>query len=150
MRLSNFDPRRLPILLILLLATACGNGVSTSDLQYLQGYWEIREVVFPDGNNKDYVVNPTIDYFNLDGTTGYRKKLQPNADGTFQTSDDALPLQVLERDGRFFLVFEGDEGSWEEEIEELRPGSLALRSPAGLLFEYARYEPLQIPGTDGP
>lgn len=133
---------------MLLLGISC-SGVSEADLQHLEGYWEIREVVFPDGNNKEFPASPMVDYFSLDGRSGYRKKLQPRMDGTFETSDDALPLEILESDGVWLLRYTGEEGTWEETLVDLGPGNLSLRDPAGVTYRYEKYEPINIPAPDG-
>lgn len=133
---------------LLLLGVSC-TGVSEADLHHLDGYWEIREVVFPDGNNKEFPASPVVDYFSLDGRSGYRKKLQPRMDGTFETSDDALPLEVLEREGVWLLSYTGEEGNWEETLLDLGPDNLSLRDPAGVTYRYVKYEPMNIPAPDG-
>lgn len=148
MRLSNSNPGVL-ILLVFCLIAGCG-GTGEVDLGQLEGYWEIRKVEFPDGNNKEYLSNSTVDYFELEGLRGYRKKLQPEPDGTFSTSDDALPLEVRMRDGRIFLQYEGEQETWEDEILELDAGTLILRDPLSLRYEYARYETLSKTEANGP
>lgn len=133
----------------LLLLIACAEGPSAGDLGYLQGYWEIRQVVFPDGSSRRYEVNPAVEYLSWDGQTGYRKKVQPTLEGRYLTSDDALPMQVLWREGRMFLVFSGEEDPWEEEVLELSSRALVTRHSNGLRYEYTRYEPIFPPASHG-
>ena len=71
--------------------------------------------------------------------------MQPTLKGTFLTSDDALPMQVLWRDQRLFLSFQGGEAPWEEEVLTLEQDILVTRHSNGLRYQYARYEPLLIP-----
>lgn len=126
-------------------AMSCGGAPGEESLPHLSGYWEIEKVGFPDGGSKEYLPNGTIDYYHLDGRKGYLKKLQPETDGRFLANDDALPLEVVLRNGRLCLRFEGEEGSWEEELLELGPDRMVTRHENGLRYQYRRYVPLQIP-----
>lgn len=141
MRLLLF---RLWGLAALILLTACSGGPQAEDLTHLTGYWEIEQVVFPDGTEKKYEVSTTIDYLRWDGNEGFRKKMQPTLGGSYLTSDDALPMEVLWRDGRLFLKFNGASQSWEEEVLDLQPTRLLLLHGNGLKYEYKIYEPLTI------
>jgi hypothetical protein len=124
---------------------ACSRGPGTGDLAYLPGYWEIRKVVFSDGTEKTYSVNTAIEYFEWDGTRGYRKKVQPTLEGNYLTSDDALPLEVIWREGHLFLRFSGgDTAPWEEEVLQLDSLHLTTRHANGLLYAYGRHEPFSI------
>ncbi len=128
-----------------LLLWTCSGGPSADSLKHLSGYWEISEVVFPDGTRKSYAANTTVEYFEWNGQTGYRKKLQPTLGGTFLTSDDALALEVTWRDGRLFLSFPKAEAPWEEEVLALDSTLLVTRHTNGLQYEYIRYQPLTNP-----
>jgi hypothetical protein len=131
-------------LVALVLFTACTGGPQEEDLANLTGYWEIEQVVFPDGTEKKYQISTTIEYLQWDGREGFRKKMQPTLEGTYLTSDDALPMQVLWRDRRLFLKFDGSSQSWEEEVKKLQPAKLILLHSNGLRYEYKKYEPLTI------
>lgn len=130
---------------VLLLLISCAGRPSEDDLAFLEGYWEIRRVEFPDGGEKEYRANAAIEYLEWDGQSGFRKKMQPTLEGTFLTSDDALPMKVLWRDQRLFLSFKGEETPWEEEVVELKQDVLVTRHANGLRYEYTRYKPLLIP-----
>ena len=128
-----------------LLLLSCLGGPSEDDLQFLEGYWEISRVQFPDGSEKLYEASANIDYFNWDGRDGFRKKMQPTLEGTYLTSDDALPMEVIWRDERLFLSFRGEAAPWEEEVQRLQQDLLVTRHANGLRYEYSRYKPLLTP-----
>lgn len=115
-----------------------------ADASALPGYWEIDRVTFPEGGERTYPINTTVDFYHLEGTSGYRKKLQPNADGTYQTSDDAAPMILLERNGELILQFQGETEAWEEVVEVLDSTRLVTRHANGLRYGYRRYKPLQL------
>lgn len=140
--------RRIPVLLALTAlfgVLACGRAPGEEDLEYLRGYWEIERVVFPQGEVKAYSGNTVVDYYQLNGREGYLKKLQPDADGRYLATDDALSLEVVVREDGLILRFEGKAQPWEEEILELSPERLVTRHGNGLRYEYKRHVPLQIP-----
>ncbi len=140
--------KSLAALGVLLSLMACSGGPSQEALAHLEGYWEIRRVEFPDGTEKEYTANTSVEYFSWDGKTGFRKKMQPTLEGTFLTSSDALPMQVVWRDKRLFLSFQGEETPWEEEVLNLEKDLLVTRHANGLKYEYSRYEPLITPEED--
>lgn len=146
MHLSPFKKIRIgAVAAALLTVVACGRAPGEEDLAHLPGYWEIERVVFPDGEVKNYPPGTTVDYYRLDGKEGFLKKLQAEANGRFLASDDALPLKIVRREGRFVLHFETEEDTWEEELLELGPDRLVTRHSNGLHYEYRRHKPLQIP-----
>lgn len=142
MHLSPF--KRLFLTFGLLLFLSCSRGPTPEDLNFLQGYWEIRKVEFPDGVEKEYIANTTIEYFQWDGSSGYRKKVQPTFEGRYLTSDDALPMEVSWRDDQLFLLFSGGDTRWEEEVLELDSLNLTTRHSNGLLYIYGRHEPFSL------
>ena len=72
--------RKWLYLVLFLCFLACSERISVSDLNDINGYWEIQEVTFPNGKTKEYDVNMTIDYFEIDNLQGFRKKVQPKFD----------------------------------------------------------------------
>lgn len=127
-------------LMVGLLFTACADSVTSADLGYLDGYWEIEKVVFPDGNSKSYGINTTIDYFEYGNRRGFRKKVQPRLDGIFITSDDAESFEIVEINSNFMLVYENELSRWEEEIRSLSADKMVLVSNDGLKYHYKRFE----------
>lgn len=142
MRSSACKP--LISLWVFLFLSSCNPGPDQEDLAYLQGYWEIRKVAFSDGGEKTYTANTSIDYFEWNGRSGYRKKVQPTLDGKYLTSDDALPMDIQWRADRLFLGFTGGDSQWEEEVLQLDSLNLTTRHSNGLLYTYGRYQPFSL------
>ncbi|MBC8884389.1 hypothetical protein H9X57_16510 [Flavobacterium piscinae] len=53
---------------------SCQEKVSPESISKINGYWEIQKVQLPDGQEKEYNINETVDYIEWNGKTGYRKK----------------------------------------------------------------------------
>ena len=82
----------------------------------MNGYWEIEKVTFPDGSKKEYPVNTSIDYIEVNDQEGFRKKVQPNFNGTYVTSNDAELFTIYENEGVFNLNYKTDLSEWHEKI----------------------------------
>lgn len=137
--------RILPFFLFLLIMGCKKTSVAEADLHYLNGYWEIEEVVFPDGSVKEYGMNPSIDFIHLEEDEGYRKKMQPKFDGSYTTSNDTEKFSVTEVTNGFVLQYQNDFSDWEETLVQLDSTSFAVVNQEGLTYFYKRFEPIEIP-----
>lgn len=140
-------PLRLVLLLVLL--TSCRQEVKPGDLNYLNGYWEIKEVVFPSGERKTYNLSQTVDYIETEGLSGFRKKVQPLPDGRFMTSDDAENFTIREKEGSYFMIYTNEMNTWEERISSLSESDFSVVNEEQIRYIYKRYQPI-ILEEDGP
>jgi hypothetical protein len=136
-------------LLILILVISCSDKISEASLDHLNGYWEIEKVIFPDGSSKEYTVNTNIDYIFIEDKKGYRKKVQPRLDGTYDTSNDADPFIILERKGILSIHYNTENHSdpmiqRSEELVSLTNESFSVRNADGITYRYKRFEPVNI------
>lgn len=126
------------------LFLGCTNGISKGDLELLNGYWEINEVIFSDGKKKEYNVNTSVDYIEFKGLKGFRKKVQPKFNGTFQTSDDAEAFLISEIDGNFFINYKTELSEWSEKLVQLNSDTFSVVNEEDVRYEYKRFEPISI------
>ena len=131
-------------LLLIFCFLSCSERVSVSDLNYINGYWEIQEVKFPNGKTKEYDINMTIDYFEYDKMQGFRKKMQPKFDGTFTTSSDAESFQINKKDGSFWMLYKNDLSNWEEQIIMINKTRMVVKNKEGLSYNYRRFQTISI------
>ncbi len=120
-------------------------SISQEELKYLNGYWEISKVEFPDGTQKNYGVNPTIDFIKLEGTQGFRKKLQPKFNGAYQTSNNSELFDIVMINENFTLRYQNDLDEREEQLITIDSISFSVRNQAGILYSYKRFQPITIP-----
>ena len=130
--------------IVFLLLLACFQSIKVEDLPKLNGYWQIDKVTFPDKSSKAYEMSATLDYIELDGTRGFRKKVQPALDGTFDTSDDAISFEIMRLDQELFLLYSSTTESWEEQLLHVDNDSFSVRNEAGIVYQYKRYDPSKI------
>lgn len=122
----------------------CTEHVSRQDLEELNGYWEIEQVIFPDGNVKKYKINTSIDYIQLEGLNGFRKKVQPKLSGTYETSDDAETFVISEGEGGFLVNYKTELSEWSEKLVKLNAESFSVTNEEGIRYDYKRFEPISI------
>ena len=138
--------RRILFILVILMLWRCGNpSVNPDDLHYLNGYWEISEVEFPNGAIKEYGINPTIDFIQIEDGKGFRKKLKPQFDGTYDTSKDVESLSTATTNGSILLRYSTPLSEWEEKLVRLDSPSFSVVNEEGVTYRYNRFEPIKIP-----
>ncbi|WP_291960075.1 lipocalin family protein [Maribacter sp.] len=127
-----------------LIFISCNAKIDESQLHLLNGYWEIKEVTFKDGAKKEYTVNSTVDYIKLDSMTGFRKKVDPKFNGTFETSNDAEPFTIRISNDSVFMSYSNNANSWEEVLTKLSAESFSVKNNQGTTYQYNRFEPINI------
>ncbi|MCK5442389.1 MAG: hypothetical protein KAJ23_10900 [Maribacter sp.] len=127
---------------VFLLLVGCKNEVSQEDIALLNGYWEIDEVTMVDGKTKSYTVSTTIDYIEIKELSGYRKKVYPKFDGTYDTSNDAEPFTIVSKDDIFEIHYENELSKWVEKIESLDYVSFTVVNEEGVNYTYKRFIPI--------
>lgn len=136
--------KKYAILLLTLFFISCGNTVDKDKLSLLNGYWEITEVQFKNGGKKEYKISPTVDYIQLENLKGFRKKVNPKFDGSFETSDDAEPFTIVEEGERFNMHYKNDLSEWNETITALSEDTFLVKNAEGTVYRYKRFEPIKI------
>ena len=123
---------------------SCGSKVDQEQLHLLNGYWEIKEVIFKDGTKKEYSVNTTVDYISLDSLKGFRKKMSPKFNGTFETSNDAEPILIIVANDSVFMHYTTELNTWEEVLISLTEKSFSVKNDQDITYTYERFEPINI------
>lgn len=119
-------------------------SVTEDKLHLLNGYWEIEKVTFPNGGEKEYKMSTTIDFIQLKGLKGFRKKMNPRFDGNYETSDDAEPFEVLISEETYILSYENELSTWQETLTALTEDNFSIQNEDGIQYHYKRFEPISI------
>ena len=136
--------RKVFLLLALGIIFSCSKDPETL-ITHLNGYWEIDEVTLPDGTKRDYNYNDTIDFLSInDSLTGFRKKMKPNFDGSFSTSNDAEALKIVIENDSLNIYYKTPYSEWKETVLDATEDKLLIQNKDKLLYLYKRYEPLVI------
>lgn len=123
-------------------------GCSPDPAQYIdfvEGYWEIEQVKKDGKIIKTFKVNTGIDYFKINADrTGFRKKLKPNFQGTFETSEDVLNFKLKLKNNTLLLEYKDNDTTYSEEIVSASATALVLANTDGFAYHYKPYEPLNL------
>lgn len=127
------------LLFTLITLSSCNAKIDEKDINFINGYWEIEKVTFPDGQEKEYNVNETVDYFALQSDTiGFRVKVMPQLDGSFISNKIQEKFQVVERDGKFYLLYKTEYAEWEEELIAISNEALKVKNSNNIVYQYKR------------
>ena len=125
-------------LLVVVLFISCKQTITESDLNNLNGYWEIEKVILPNGEKKEYKVNETIDFFKITKSNGFRTKVMPQIDGTYLTNNINESVNVVIKDGAASIHYKTTYASWHEDIIALTKDQFVVRNQQDLEYHYKR------------
>lgn len=128
------------LLLVAFSLFSCDKRVSDEELTKLNGYWEIETVELPDGSEKEYTINSTIDYFELKGKEGIRKKVMPQVDGSYRANGLSENITVTEENGVTYIKYKTEYATWKEEIIELDEDEFVVKNEQGIQYHYKKPE----------
>ena len=132
------------LLIIVLLAMGCKSNPD-KHIEFIEGYWEIESVYKNNQLLRTFKINSGIDYFKINADLkGFRKKLKPNFNGTFETSKDILNFKIEIKNNVLFLNYIDNGTSYFEEVLLVNDKKLVLKNRFGLIYHYVPYELLDL------
>lgn len=126
----------LPLLCSLLLA--CGQDPNDQKTR-LAGYWVIEKVEMPDGSEKFFQLSTTIDFIEVTGDSGVRKKVQPKIDGSFLTNDSAEKFNLKVENDSLHMYYKTPFDSWKESVLQARDSVLVVLNRDGKIYSYRKF-----------
>ena len=135
------------LLFVSFLVISCQQKVLQSDISKINGYWEIEKVVFDQGKDKNYTINESYDYFEIDkNNIGFRKKVMPQLDGTFLVNDSQEGVTVRFENDKAFIDYATPYAKWTEELIAISKDKLVLKNAENKEYHYKKAQPLNILG----
>ena len=135
------------ILFLSFLFVACQQKIKPEEISKINGYWEIEKVVFDQGKDKEYGINESYDYFQIDkNNRGFRKKVMPQLDGTFIVNDSQEEVKVRFKDDKVFFDYNTPYAKWSEELIAISDKELVFKNAEKKEYHYKKAEPLNILG----
>ena len=131
---------------LILVFLACKQNIKTEDVALLNGYWEVKKVVFDSIEDKEYRMNEVYDYFKIVKEKGIRKKVMPQLDGTFLVNDVEEKVAVRYEDDRVFIDYTTPYMKWSEEIIALTNEELVLLNKDKTEYHYKRATAINLMG----
>ena len=135
------------ILFLSFLFVACQQKIKPEDISKINGYWEIEKVVFDQGKDKEYGINESYDYFQIDkNNKGFRKKVMPQLDGTFIVNDSQEDVKIRFQEDKVFFDYVTPYAKWSEELIAVSDKELVFKNTEKKEYHYKKAEPLNILG----
>jgi hypothetical protein len=135
----------LRILVLSLFFVGCQQKIEPTDIAKLNGYWEIEKVVFDEGEDKDYKMNESYDYFEItNNNKGIRKKVMPQLDGSFLVNDAYENVVVRFKEGKAFLDYSTPYAKWSEELIAVSDKELVVRNEEKKEYHYKKTGPINL------
>jgi len=136
--------KALSYIVIFILLSSCTKNPE-SFIEHLNGYWEIEKVVLPNGNTRSYTINETIDYIETtDRLTGFRKKLKPNFNGSYITSNNEEHFTLTIKKDSLHIYYKTPFANWKETILFANESQLKVINQNKAVFLYKRFTPLNL------
>jgi hypothetical protein len=125
-----------------MILISCKSEVSTY-IPFIEGYWEIVNVSKDQKKVKDYKMSGSVDYFKVNADlSGYRKKVTPRFDGSFEISQHISEFTLSINDNHLWVIYTNNNVTYSEEIVRANNSSLILSNSDGFIYTYKPYEPL--------
>lgn len=134
----------LSLLCITFLFCACSGNNPEEQKEFLSGYWEIQSVDSPYGNDKNYKINETIDYIEIEDSTGFRAKVLPRIDGTIITNGNTESIEVSTENDSLRLTYITNYDQWMETVLEADENTLTVKNERGMIYTYKRYKLIDL------
>ena len=138
------NSKYLLYILGILFLNSCSNNPETF-VEHLEGYWEIEEVTLADGSKRSYTYNDTVDYIEIsDSLTGFRIKLKPLFDGSFETSKDSEQFTIKIENDSLNLYYKTPFDTWKETVLLATEDQIKVINKNKAVFLYKRFIPIDI------
>jgi len=134
------------IVLLSLFFVSCQQKIKPADIAKINGYWEIEKVVFDKGEDKDYKMNESYDFFEIANNKGIRKKVMPQLNGTFLVNDAFEKVVVRFDKDKVYLDYVTDYAKWSEELVALSDKELVLKNAEKKEYHYKKTGPINLTG----
>jgi hypothetical protein len=133
-------------LFLLVLFSACHHKVDQADIARINGYWEIKKVVMPNGKEKEYGINTSYDFFDIKANKGLRKKVMPQLDGSFLENNSSEAISVSFDKNGAWLNYSTPFSKWREELYELSDSAMVVINEQKKEYHYKKAGAINIMG----
>jgi hypothetical protein len=131
-------------LLILLVCISCADIDPKDQIQYIDGYWEIKQVEMPDGSMREFTINTSVDFIEVKGDSGVRKKLMPQYDGSFKEFPTVEKFTFIMRNDSLLMYYQTPFANWMETVIEATDSTLIVENKDRKAYVYKRFKKLEL------
>lgn len=136
--------KKLAYIFIVLLITSCSENPENY-IQYLDGYWEIKQVKKDNKIIKEYNISTSVDFFKVnEDMTGFRKKVAPNLNGKFMITQHESPFELKIEDNKLNIYYTLNNIEYKETIVSASEEELIITNQEQVLYIYKPYQKITI------
>ncbi|GAB5399742.1 MAG: hypothetical protein Aureis2KO_13270 [Aureisphaera sp.] len=132
------------ISMLFIVCLSCKRQAPEDHIPNLQGYWEIEQVILSDGSVRNFEINTLIDYIEVQGDSGARKKLAPKLDGSFRTTKVSEKFYLKTDADSLRLHYKTPFSEWTETVLKSGDSLLQVRNEDGKIYTYKRFKPINL------
>lgn len=136
--------KELLLIISILFLISCADQKKDIDIKDLNGYWEIVQAQNPYGKSVIYSINTQVDYFEVEDSIGFRKKMKPDLNGNYTTSKALEKFRWYKENDSLKLDYSTAYDSWTEVILELNDSLMLVINQKDFLYTYKKYTPINI------
>lgn len=140
--------KKILFVALFFIITSCSKKISSSDLYFLNGFWEIEKVVKEGKTVKEYKINESVERFNFHDDKGTRNKVIVLYNGNFVLNNVVQEFSIEEEEGTFYLWNHTEFSDWREEIEKLDEKELVIKNEEGIQYFFKKRTDINL-GTNG-
>jgi len=119
---------------------SCGNNPE-SYIEHIEGYWEIKDVSKNNKSIKSFTISTSVDYFKVnDDLTGYRKKVAPSLDGTFNITQHESPFILKVENNKLYIYYTVNNVTFKETLQRASDKELIIKNAEGFKYTYKPFE----------
>lgn len=126
-------------LLLIIIFSSCEKPEPDKQKQYLEGYWEIKEVEMPNRSKKDFDINLVVDFIELNGDNGQRIKVVPQLDGSFTTNEVAENFKLKIENDSLRMYYKTLFDEWMETVVKAEDSLLIIKNRDNKTYTYHKY-----------
>jgi hypothetical protein len=131
--------KKISLLLLCSLLFSCSSQDPNDQKNKLGGYWVIEKVQMPDGSEKLFQLSTTIDFIEVTGDSGLRKKVQPRIDGSFLANDSSEQFDLIIENDSLHMYYKTPYDSWKETVLKARDSVLVVLNQDGKVYTYGKF-----------
>ena len=124
-----------------MILLSCNTDSPLEKVDNLNGYWEITKAELPEGITKEFKYSEIVDFIEVDSLKGFRKKVRPQIDGSFITTNDEEVFEVKLENDSINLYYTTPYANWKETVISSEENELVVINPRGIIYTYKRFTP---------
>ena len=129
------------IIYLILVSVVISCTSNEDKIKAVEGYWNIEQVLMPDGNEREFPFSNHMDHFEIDGYKGVNNRVSPTYDGGFISYGNPIYFEWEEKDGDIWLTFQEGEASYKQTVKKATKETLVLLHENGTRYTYKSYTP---------